>query len=242
MKGWGFHSPGNEERSHIETTQGVSDEDSTGNKHVQGSGRSLGQTLEIKRVNNLRNEKEPPETVKSPGRVKVLKCWWQQAEQLWDLLLYLPAAQMWVEARQSACCSEAGFPGRRARNTVGTEGVEDIDRAPLKWWTPWGLVDRKGREVERRWKEGKSQGIHGQEAPQKSKYGYQGRESERLETAVQQRWRNDDVTPGEAVPGADRSSMCPSRVKWAGGKRWRRLLAGWNHPGPWQALDAKWVK
>ena len=88
--------------------------------------------MEIKRVNNLRNEKEPPETVKSPGRVKVPKCWWQQAEQLWDLLLYLPAAQMWVEARQSACCSEAGFPGRRARNTVGTEGVEDIDRAPLK--------------------------------------------------------------------------------------------------------------
>lgn len=26
MKGWGFHSPGNEERSLIETTQGVSDE------------------------------------------------------------------------------------------------------------------------------------------------------------------------------------------------------------------------
>lgn len=91
-----------------------------------------GQTLERKRVNNLRHEKEPPETVKSPGKVKVPNCWWQQAEQLWDLLLYLPAAQMWVEVRQSACCNKAGFPGRRARNTVGTEGVEDIDRALLK--------------------------------------------------------------------------------------------------------------
>lgn len=134
------------EEPHRGYTRSVRWTDSTGNKLVQGSGRSLGQTVEIKRVNNLRNEKEPPETVKSPGRVKVPRCWWQQAEQLWDLLLYLPAAQMWVEARQSACCSEAGFPGRRARNTVGTEGVEDIDRAPLKWWThgAW-WIGKEGR-------------------------------------------------------------------------------------------------
>jgi len=48
-------------------------------------------------------------------------------------------------------------------------------------------VDRKGREGRKKWKEGKSQGIHGQEAPQKSKYGYQGRESERLETICSSR-------------------------------------------------------
>lgn len=36
-----------------------------------GVGEKPGQTLEIKRVNNLRHEKKPPETVKSPGKVKV---------------------------------------------------------------------------------------------------------------------------------------------------------------------------
>lgn len=65
------------------------------------------------RVNNSRNEKEAPETVKSPGRVKGLNCWWQQAEQLWDLLLHLLAAPVWAGGKAD-CSLQRGRLSRQA--------------------------------------------------------------------------------------------------------------------------------
>lgn len=140
-------------------------------KHVQGLWRSLGQTgWEIKRVNNLRNEKNLPRLLRAQG-VKVPKCWWHKAEQLW--ISPIPPGCPNVGGGKAICLLQRGRLSRQVvpGNTVGTEASEDTDRAPPEEMDTWGLVDRKGREVERRWKEGKSQGIHSQEAPKRPSMG-----------------------------------------------------------------------
>ena len=89
------------------------------------------------------------------GRVKVMNCWWHQADQLWALPLQLPAAQIHEERRQLACHRDAGFPGHRARKTVGTEGAEGYWQGLAGRMDIMGLRGQERREGRKEMKEEK---------------------------------------------------------------------------------------
>lgn len=72
-------------------------------------------------------------TVKSPVRVKVMNCWWHQVSPTALSSPNVCGVEVGVGGSW-LCCRDAGFPGRRARKTVGTEGVGETDRASLKGW------------------------------------------------------------------------------------------------------------